>query len=500
MFAAAKAADPDPWRAALRDQVGHLDQEVLRRLAGDEKGLEAQPVASLYVLAQALLALEDRPRAERVLQRAWRSKPDDFWINLGLAQVRWAGGAHNEPEEAARFVTAAVSIRPQSTAAHNSLGIVLKDRGKPEEAITEFRRAIALKPDNAIAHNNLGVMLKDQGKLGEAITELHRAIALRPDWANTHNNLGVVFKNLGKLDDAIAEYRRAIALRPDYPDAHFGLANALTVQRKLEEAVAEYRTAIRLRPEWAAPHSNLGALLGDQGKEEAIAEWRTAIRLEPNIAEPHANLGLALRSRGEYAEAIAEFRKARDLGKAKPRFVQQVEADLMVTQRQAVLAPRLAAVLAGARKPADAAEMLGFAQLCYDKKLHGASARFWAEAFKAQPALADDMQARNRYSAACAAARAGNGQGKDEPPLDEAAKARWRKQALDWLKVDLASWTRLVETGPPQARQLVIQTLQHWKADPDLAGLRDEPALKRLSPEEQKACRGLWADVEALLK
>ena len=93
-------------------------------------------------------------------------------------------------------------------------------------------------------------------------------------------------------------------------------------------------------------------------------------------------------------------------------------------------------------------------------------------AFKAQPALANDLEADNRYNAACAAALAGGGQGKDEPPLDEAARARWRKQAVDWLKADLATWTSQVETGPPQARQHVIQTLDHWKADSDLAGLR----------------------------
>jgi eukaryotic-like serine/threonine-protein kinase len=95
---------------------------------------------------------------------------------------------------------------------------------------------------------------------------------------------------------------------------------------------------------------------------------------------------------------------------------------------------------------------------------------------------------------------AGCGQGKDEPPLDEAAKTRWRKQAIDWLKADLAFWSRRVETGPPQARTSVAQTLQHWKADTDLAGIRDEPALARLPGDERNACREIWAKVEGLLK
>ena len=116
------------------------------------------------------------------------------------------------------------------------------------------------------------------------------------------------------------------------------------------------------------------------------------------------------------------------------------------------------------------------------------SVRFWIEAFQAQPNLADNMQFQHRYNAACAAALAGCGQGKDEPPLDEAAKARWRKQAIDWLKADLAAWSKILDKGPPQARPFIDKTLQHWKADPDLAGMREEAALGKLPEDEQKAC------------
>jgi serine/threonine-protein kinase len=160
---------------------------------------------------------------------------------------------------------------------------------------------------------------------------------------------------------------------------------------------------------------------------------------------------------------------------------------------------KLPAVLAGNLKPADAAETLAFAQLCYDKSLDGSSARLWAEAFQAQPKLTDGMKAGNRYNAACAAALAGCGQGKDDPPLDEPGKARWRKQAIEWLKADLAHWTKQVQTSTPEAKALVGQTLQHWKVDTDLAGIRDAAGLAKFPADEQKACRALWAEVDGLL-
>ena len=202
------------------------------------------------------------------------------------------------------------------------------------------------------------------------------------------------------------------------------------------------------------------------------------------------------------------MRKARDLVRSNPRdlaashpqFAQEVERELKETERQASLNARLPAILGGKLKPTDASETVGLAQLCYDKRLYGASARFWAEAFQAGPKLAEDMKAQNSYNAACAAAQAGGGQGKDEPPLEETARAGWRKRAIDWLKADLAFWTKQVETGPPQARALVVQTLQHWKVDSDLAGIRDEASLAKLPENERKACQALWTEVEALLK
>jgi len=61
------------------------------------------------------------------------------------------------------------------------------------------------------------------------------------------------------------------------------------------------------------------------------------------------------------------------------------------------------------------------------------------------------MQTPSRCKSARAAALAGSGQGKDDPPLDEPTKARWRKQAIDWLKADQAAWSKRGETGDVEA-------------------------------------------------
>jgi serine/threonine-protein kinase len=138
--------------------------------------------------------------------------------------------------------------------------------------------------------------------------------------------------------------------------------------------------------------------------------------------------------------------------------------------------------------------------LAYRTKRFGPSARLYAESLRGDPKLAEDTNAENRYNAARAAALAGCRQGKDDPPPDDAARAKLRAQALGWLRDELAARSKLLDGGQPAARAPVRRALEHWQADADLAGLRDEAELAKLPEGERRAWRALWEDVGTLLK
>jgi hypothetical protein len=89
--------------------------------------------------------------------------------------------------------------------------------------------------------------------------------------------------------------------------------------------------------------------------------------------------------------------------------------------------------------------------------------------------------------------------GRDDPPPDEAAKTTLRKQALDWLRAELSAWAKLRESGPPPARKALVQTLRHWTKDDDLAGVREELALGKLTEDEAGAWKALWREVAGQL-
>jgi Tfp pilus assembly protein PilF len=337
--------------------------------------------------------------------------------------------------------------------------------------------------------------------LDEAIQANRRALGLDPTFSRAHTNLGAALQALGLQDDAIGEYRTAIALDPKLALAHNNLGNALAGKGRLDDAIPEYRRAIALDPKLALAHYNLGIALSDQGQlDDAIREYRRVLALDPKHAKAHGAIGVAFLKRGRFAEAQASTRRCLDLLPPHHPLRRPVAEQLRQCDRFLALDQKLPALLQGQAKPAGAAERLDLAQLCRQyKQLYAASARFYAEAFADQPRLAEGLQAGHRYNAACAAALAAAGQGQDADRLDDPGRARLRRQALSWLRADLAAWARVVDKAPPQARPAVRQTLQHWQQDPDLAGLRDKDAVAKLPEAERQAWRKLWADVDALL-
>ena len=161
---------------------------------------------------------------------------------------------------------------------------------------------------------------------------------------------------------------------------------------------------------------------------------------------------------------------------------------------------KLSAFLKGEFQPIDNKERLGLAGVCQVKKLNHTATGLYADAFAADPKLADDLKAAHRYNAACHAALAAAGQSEDAAKLDDTERTRLRKQALDWLRADLALRTQQLESGKPADRAAVQTTLRHWQQDNDLAGLRDAADLAKLPEAERRDWEGLWGEVEALLK
>ena len=329
-------------------------------------------------------------------------------------------------------IRTAVRLRPDHGTAHANLGVVLRDRGELAEAADEFRTAVRLRPDDKTSYVNLGSLLANaEHDYKGAVAALRTAIRLRPDDAQAHTGLGIALGRQGKLAEAIAALRTAIRLQPDDAEAHSNLGVALGFQQKLAEAIAELRASIRLRPDDAKTRCNLGLALHGRGDlAGAEAEFRTALKIEPGWAEAHCHLGQVLQAQGRFEEGLAELRSGHELGSGRPDWRFPSGRWVRDAERLVGLSRRLPAVLEGDDIPKDAAEWLEFARMCAGMCRHAAAARLYASALQVEPRPADSQRDGLAHAAACNAALAGCGQGKDVPRPDEAARAQLRGQAL----------------------------------------------------------------------
>ncbi len=447
-----RAADPDPYREAVRDALLVGDGNRLAELAARPEAL-AQPPGFAAALAGARAIPVQRRR--QLLKAALAARPGDLGLLMGLAST-YRLRSPQAARDKVRWLQAAVAAHPRNATAHNMLGSALRAAGDLDGAIAEHREAIRLNPGRG--HNNLGNDLHALGDLDGAIAEYRALIRLNPKFALPHANLANVLRDKGDLDGAIAEYREAIRLNPHYGYAHAKLAYVLRIRGDLDEAIAEYRLAIRLSPGQAAPHYGLGKALGNKGDfDGAVTCFRAALALDP------------------------KHTRARD--------------DLAQVMRWRKLLPRLGDVVSGTVEPATASQAIEWAELCAlpFQRRYAAAARLYGRAFAAAPNLAG----AHGSEAASFAALAGCGQGADPPPRP-ADRAALRRQALAWLRLDLTRLRNQLAAGKPADRTAVSGQLTRWLSDPRLAGVRPGARRDGWSAEETAGWDNFWVEVRAL--
>jgi serine/threonine-protein kinase len=543
-----RAAGGEPVPLLKRVQKEHPDDFWANLILGNALVQLRPNEASGYYRA----ALASRPRAA-----------------VGYCATGDALRLQNEPGEAIDYYRKALKLDANYARAHTELGLALQGQGRQDEAIDCYQKALRLDPDYAWAHFELGNALRIQGRPDEACDHYQQVLRLDPKNWEVLDGLASVLLRLGRGQEAQVTWRKVLDANPPGPRAWFGYAQLCLFLGQQEE----YRRARRAlldrfgastEPSVAEPVGRACLLL--PGTED---ELRQAAALADRAAAATASTpawiyryylfvkGLAEYRRGRLDSAISAMRgeASRVMGPA-PRLVLAMaqhdqgnkeqarktlatavvafdwgaaEADgadvwiahILRREAEALILPNLPALLRGDYQPSDNDERLALVGACQFQGRYHAAARLYADAFKTDPAVAEDLAtqcvhraalgdrqpvgrvealaAECRYPAARCAALAGRGLGKDGAKLTEAERARWRKQAREWLRADLTVWAKALDSGSRAARDLAKKTLIHWQTDPDLAGLREPRGLDGLSADERKECLALWKEVAAVL-
>ena len=306
----------------------------------------------------------------------------------------------------------------------------------------------------------------------------------------------------GKLDEAVAAYREAIRLKPDHAEAHDNLGIAL---QRPGEAGRGGRRVPRGDPAQARrrrgplqPRHRPAATRGSWTRRSPSTARRSGS--SPTTPRPTATSASPCESQGDYAEALAEFRRGTSSARSGPAGGTP-RREWVARGRAAGRAGRPAAGPAQGRRPPHGQrrapglrpDVLRHEALRRRRPALGRGAGGRPEARRRPPG-------QHRYNAACAAALAAAGQGKDDPPPDDAARAKLRGQALDWLKAERAAWAKLLDAATPRRGPVLPTSFKTGRSTLSWRASVTRPRWPS-SPMQNASCgAALWTRCHALHK
>ena len=495
---AEQATELDPGNAIAHFYLANAYKEQGRfeeAVSEFRRAITCDPTVAQFHngLALVLTELKEYKEAEELFHETYRLDPtyEGALNNLGILFRN-----QERLPEAIEAFRAAIELNPEFARYHTNLGMVLGTSGNAEESVRECMRATTLDPTDVAAHYYLGTVLARLGRLEEGIAMLRKAEQLDPNLDAIHNNLGNALAQFGNIDGAIKHWEQSLKLNPDNPSATNNLGNALFLQGRVDEAEQVFRDTIATAPTSTA-HGNLGAILNAQGKlKESIVEYRKSIQLDPKNAESHANLAHNLQANGDFEAAAKSFRLAHEIGSQSPFWRNPSAEWIRQIDRIIQLEKQLPAVLDGTSSP-EPGERAEYANICYWKRQYRDAVTLYASAMDESEELANDLSLQHRYNAACSAGLAITTRGEGNDLTDEEV-VELRKQAIGWLRDDLAIWRQHAEN--PQAAAQVLATMQHWQNDTDLTPFRSPEIVETLPAEEQTEITDLWQDVADVIR
>ncbi|MBM3989759.1 MAG: tetratricopeptide repeat protein [Planctomycetes bacterium] len=214
-----------------------------------ERGGEG--AAAAYVeCAMALCEAGSPANAQRLLERALETAPDQIELREGLAEVMLRSGFRRAAEPHLERV---LELDPNRVATLLALARLRFELGLELGAAPLLERRIALGGGDAQTWVLLARARRDAGDCAGAVTAYEHALALgESDAARLLHAATMYFEfpaaERGALDAPLAErwIARALALDPTSVDGHFLLGLLHEGEQRLDEAGAEYRRALEL--------------------------------------------------------------------------------------------------------------------------------------------------------------------------------------------------------------------------------------------------------------
>lgn len=159
-------------------------------------------------------------------------------------------------------------------------------------------------------HFAAGQLLEAQGQFDQALVQYQRAVLLNHRHVAAYHRMGTLLARMGRHREAIDALTKAADLRPDAYVLYNNLGFEYAILNEWDTAEAHLRRAIDLNPTFERARVNLGMVLCRRGQfEEALEQFRTVL---PE-SEAQYNLGLMYAGSKRYRDAGLAYHRALQL-------------------------------------------------------------------------------------------------------------------------------------------------------------------------------------------
>jgi eukaryotic-like serine/threonine-protein kinase len=529
-----QSAHPADFWANLIAGNAMLQSAPLEAAGFYRAALASRPQAPVgYCAVGDTLRLQNLPdQAIDYYQKALQIDPSYARAYSNLGAVLQDQG---QLDDAIGHFRKALQLDPDYAWAHRNFASALRTKGRLDEAYEHYQQVLRLDPQNPLLQHEVACVLVPQGRGAEALIAWRTALNANRHSVDAWSGYPELCLFL-RHDDEYRDARRTLLERyaqssstsiAEPVSRACSLLPGTDDERQKAAALADRAIAAKdSTPPWIYRYFLFAKALtayrqGQLASAISLLEGEASKVMGP---APRLVLAMALHDQGNQKQArkaLAKAVVAFDWHLAHADSQDVWIAHILRREAEALILPNLQAFLRGEYQPLDDDERLALLGVCQFQGRYHAAARLFAHAIANKPAVAEDLvsECRSRsalgdaqpvgrledlatecrYPAARCAALAGCGLGEDAAKLDEMLRARWRRQARDWLRADLAVWSSVLDSGSTAARALVRKKLARWQLDPDLAGLREARAVDKFSSEERQECIALWEAVSNLL-
>ena len=200
-------------------------------------------------------------------------------------------------------------------------------QGDKDRAISLLEEGRAGHPDTVAIRLSLARIYLAQGETNEVNTLVGELLALAPEKPEVLAVAGDVALATGRARDALEHYKRWTGVQPGVAESYFGEARAYLGLSENEAARRALDKAAALKPNWIPAATALALLDLKEGRtEEALAIAVGLEKANSTSAAPSILKGDILMRTGDYAKAVAAYRKAFELEPGTPVAIRAYQA------------------------------------------------------------------------------------------------------------------------------------------------------------------------------